>query len=60
LADISRIRHELDWEPQVPIEDGVKIMLGQIDHWRDAPVWTVSGIQDATRDWFQYLGRDAK
>jgi UDP-glucose 4-epimerase len=58
LADTSRIRRELGWEPQVPIEDGVKIMLEQIDHWRDAPVWTVAGIREATRDWFHYLGRD--
>lgn len=59
LADTSRIRRELGWEPQVPIEDGVKIMLQQIEHWRDAPVWTVAGIQEATRDWFYYLGRDS-
>ena len=58
LADTSRIRRELGWEPQVPIEDGVKIMLEQIDRWRDAPVWTVAGIQEATRDWFHYLGRN--
>jgi UDP-glucose 4-epimerase len=58
LADTSRIRRELGWEPQVPIEDGVKVMLEQIEHWRDAPVWTVAGIQEATRDWFRYLGQD--
>ena len=58
LADISRIHRELGWEPRVPIEDGTKIMLEQIDRWRDAPVWTVAGIQEATRDWFHYLGRD--
>jgi UDP-glucose 4-epimerase len=58
LADTSRIRRELGWEPQVPIEDGVKIMLEQIDYWRDAPVWTAAGVQEATRDWFHYLGRE--
>jgi hypothetical protein len=27
-----------------------------MDYWRDAPVWTVSSIADATADWFKYLG----
>src|SRR5713101_3071425 len=31
LADISRIRRELGWEPLVPIEEGVRIMLEQKD-----------------------------
>jgi UDP-glucose 4-epimerase len=57
LADTTRIRTELGWEPQVSIEEGVKVMLDQIDYWRDAPVWTASGIGEATRDWFRYLGR---
>jgi UDP-glucose 4-epimerase len=59
FADITRIRAELGWEPQVPIEAGVEIMLQHINHWRDAPVWTPARIQEATRDWFHYLGREA-
>jgi len=55
LANIDRIRDMLDWSPKVPIEDGVAIMLDNIDYWRDAPVWTQSSIAEATRDWFQYL-----
>jgi UDP-glucose 4-epimerase len=55
-ADISKIRAELGWEPKVRIEEGVKIMFENIDYWRDAPVWTVSSIADATADWFKYLG----
>lgn len=55
LANIDRIRDMLDWSPKVPIEDGVAIMLANIDYWRDAPVWTQSSIAEATRDWFQYL-----
>ena len=55
-ADISKIRAELGWEPKVRIEEGVKIMFDNIDYWRDAPVWTVSSIADATADWFKYLG----
>ena len=31
-------------------------MLDQIDHWRDAPVWDQNSINEATQDWFTYLG----
>jgi UDP-glucose 4-epimerase len=55
-ADISKIRRMLGWEPQVSFRDGVKIMLENIEHWRDAPVWTPDTIFEATSDWFQYLG----
>ena len=55
-ADIGKIRHELGWEPTVKFADGVKTMLENIDYWRDAPVWTVSSIAEATRDWYRFLG----
>jgi UDP-glucose 4-epimerase len=57
FADISRIRDKLGWEASVPFEQGVRIMLENIDHWADAPVWTSDAIAEATRDWFKYLGR---
>jgi UDP-glucose 4-epimerase len=55
FADISKIRSELGWKPQVSIEDGVAEILKHIDYWRDAPVWTPDSIADATEDWFRYL-----
>lgn len=54
-ADTSKIKKDLGWEPKVKFEDGVKIMLENIDYWRDAPVWTKDAITDATKDWFKYL-----
>jgi UDP-glucose 4-epimerase len=57
-ADISKIRSELGWEPKVAIADGVRVMLENIDYWRDAPVWTASRIAEATADWFNYLGSE--
>ena len=48
---------ELDWSPQVPIEDGVAQLLEHIDYWREAPVWEPDAIADATRGWFKYLGK---
>ena len=55
FADISKIKSELRWEPQVPIEDGVAEILKHIDYWRDAPVWSPDSIAEATEDWFRYL-----
>jgi UDP-glucose 4-epimerase len=55
-ADIAKIRNELGWEPKVSFADGVEIMRRNIDRWSDAPVWTASGIAEATSDWFKYLG----
>ena len=58
-ADISKIRKELNWEPKVGIADGVRVMLENIEYWRDAPVWTESRIAEATSDWFRYLDKSA-
>lgn len=57
-ADVSRIRERIGWQASVPIEDGVRIMLENIDYWRDAPVWTSDRIAEATSDWFRYLGNE--
>ncbi|MCX7119883.1 MAG: GDP-mannose 4,6-dehydratase, partial [Legionellales bacterium] len=54
-ADISKIRKELGWEPKVAFKEGVQMMLDDIDHWQDAPLWDKSSIETATRSWFEYL-----
>lgn len=54
-ADISKIKRMLGWTPQVSFEDGVKIMLENIEQWREAPVWDELSIKEATKDWFEYL-----
>ena len=54
-ADISKIRNELGWEPQVTFEKGVAEMLRNIDYWRQAPVWDPASIERATRTWFAML-----
>jgi UDP-glucose 4-epimerase len=58
FADISKIQRDLGWSPKVKFADGVKVMMDNMDYWRDAPVWTVSSIKDATSDWFKYLGKE--
>lgn len=56
-ADVTRIERDLGWRAEVPFEQGVGIMLDNIDYWRDAPVWTPQTISDATKDWFRYLSK---
>ncbi len=56
FAYISRIKKLLDWSAKVSFEEGVSLMIENIDYWRDAPVWDPSSIEDATKEWFEYLG----
>jgi UDP-glucose 4-epimerase len=57
FADITKIRTQLGWRPEVKFEDGVRRMLVDIERWRDAPLWDPEGIAEATQTWFRYLGR---
>jgi UDP-glucose 4-epimerase len=59
-ADITKIRSELGWRPSVNFAAGVRVMLDNIDYWRDAPVWTTERIAEATSDWFRHLGRSGE
>jgi len=55
-ANISRIREDLAWAPQVSFEQGVAEVVSKIDYWKDAPLWTPDSIAAATRPWFRALG----
>lgn len=57
FADISKIRAEVGWAPEVSFEAGVARILEHIEHWEDAPVWTPEGIAEATAGWFKYLSK---
>jgi UDP-glucose 4-epimerase len=58
-ADIAKIQRDLGWKPVVPFDEGVRRMIADIEHWRDAPLWDPQSIARATQTWFQYLGREA-
>lgn len=58
FADIAKVRRLVGWEPKVSFEDGVAKMLQNIDYWRDAPLWDPNSIQNATKSWFKYLGKE--
>lgn len=59
LADITKIKKRLKWEPKVSFQAGVKILIAEIESWKDAPVWTPESIKKATHLWFKYL-RDSQ
>ena len=56
-ADIGKIKKELGWVPQVTFEEGVKRIFDNIEYWRDAPLWSPETIEEATKTWFEYLGK---
>jgi UDP-glucose 4-epimerase len=57
-ADIAKIQRLLGWRPKVSLEEGVRILVENIEYWRQAPVWTPESIDVATREWFRYLGKE--
>ncbi len=56
FADVQKIERLLGWTAKTTFEEGVALMLENIDYWREAPVWDPSSIEVATQDWFKYLG----
>ncbi len=55
-ADTAKATRLLGWKPEVSFEQGVKAMLDNIEYWRDTPVWDEASIEQATKEWFAYLG----
>ncbi|MCU7834959.1 MAG: SDR family oxidoreductase [gamma proteobacterium symbiont of Taylorina sp.] len=56
FADMHKARELLQWQPKVSFEEGVELILENIEYWKEAPVWDKSSIDVATKDWFKYLG----
>src|SRR3954471_9620824 len=50
-ADISAIRRDLGWEPQVPFPMGLAQLLADTQAWRDAPVWMPGEMERETAQW---------
>jgi UDP-glucose 4-epimerase len=55
-ADTEKIEKLLNWSPKVSFESGVQNMLKNINYWRNAPIWNPKSINDATKEWFDFLG----
>jgi UDP-glucose 4-epimerase len=59
FADTRRIKQVLGWQPKVSFEEGVGVMLDNIQQWQEAPVWDKDSIAQATESWARYLGEDS-
>jgi UDP-glucose 4-epimerase len=55
FADITRIKRELGWSPTVSFENGVAMVMANIEYWRDAPLWNPASIAAATSSWFRHI-----
>ena len=56
-ANINKIKKDLNWNPKIKFEDGVKNMLKDIKDWKNAPLWTEKKISNETKNWFKFLSR---
>jgi len=54
-ADIKKITQRLKWKPKISLDKGIKLLLQNINDWKQAPVWTPKKISVKTRKWFKYL-----
>ena len=55
FACTAKIKKLLKWKPKITIDQGIKLLLKDINYWRNAPVWTPKKIKLATNDWFKYI-----
>ena len=58
LANIKKIKRDLNWKPKIKLETGIKDLLKNIHYWKDAPVWTPNTIKKVTKKWFKMLGKN--
>ena len=58
LADISKIEAHSNWQPKITINEGIKMLLKNINEWKEAPVWTPETIKEATKSWFELLSKN--
>ena len=55
FANISKIKRNYKWKPKIDINEGISLVLKNIDDWKTAKLWTKNSIAKATVDWFKYL-----
>ncbi len=54
-ANIDKIKKVLKWSPKTSLEEGINIVIKNINYWSNAPLWTPEKISKATKDWFKFL-----
>lgn len=54
-SNIALAVEELKWNPKTSFEDGISIMLDNINYWKKSVLWDSNNIEKATKTWFKYL-----
>ena len=50
VADISKIKKMLKWYPKISIENGIQMLLQNIDDWINCPVYTPENTIEVTKN----------
>ena len=58
LADISKIKAELNWKPTITLDKGIQMLLENIKDWEKALVATPDTIKEETKNWYKFLERN--
>ena len=56
-ANISKIQNHINWVPKISFEEGVNLMIKNLDDWKDAPLWDKDNIELATKTWFKFMSK---
>lgn len=59
-ADITKIKTQLGWVQEVSFEEGVQLILDNIEYWQNAPLWDPTTIAKATKTWFATLSTEGR
>ena len=54
-ANILKATKLLNWKPEIKLNQGIAIILENINNWKNAPLWNKNSIRTATKEWFKYL-----
>ena len=55
LANINKIKKHLKWYPKISFDEGLNIILKNVNDWNSAPLWNKKNIKSATKSWFKYM-----
>ena len=58
-ANITKIVRDLGWNPEISFEQGVQLILNEIEYWREAPLWEPESIAKATETWFKMMSNES-
>lgn len=54
-ANILKVKKVLKWKQKISFNEGISIVLKNINYWKNAPLWDKGKINLATKNWFRYL-----